>query len=122
MLADLEELVLCESFSNDHAAVARSAEVVGAQGARLLGAEPETVVIDGVTHLRWAFGTPRVLLMGHHDTVWPLGSLRHHPWSVADGIARGPGVLDMKAGLVQMFHALASLPSPDGVCVLVNGD
>ena len=122
MLADLEELVRCESFSADHAAVARSAEVVGALGARLLGAEPETIVIDGVTHLRWAFGTPRVLLMGHHDTVWPMGSLRTHPWSVADGIARGPGVLDMKAGLVQMFHALALLPSPDGVCVLVNGD
>ncbi|MEV7677824.1 M20 family metallopeptidase [Streptomyces sp. NPDC088341] len=122
MLADLEELVLCESFSNDHAAVARSAEVVGALGTKLLGVEPETVVIDGVTHLRWSFGTPRVLLMGHHDTVWPMGSIKSHPWSVADGIARGPGVLDMKAGLVQMFHALASLPSPDGVCVLVNGD
>jgi glutamate carboxypeptidase len=122
MLADLEELVLCESFSADHAAVARSAEVVGALGARLLGAEPETIVIDGVTHLRWTFGSPRVLLVGHHDTVWPMGSLRTHPWSVAGGIARGPGVLDMKAGLVQMFHALASLLSSDGVCVLVNGD
>ncbi|MYV52484.1 M20 family metallopeptidase [Streptomyces sp. SID3212] len=122
MLADLEELVRCESFSADHAAVARSAEVVGALGTRLLGAEPETLVIDGVTHLRWKFGTPRVLLVGHHDTVWPMGSIESRPWSVADGIARGPGVLDMKAGLVQMFHALASLPSPDGVCVLVNGD
>src|SRR5687768_3081530 len=76
MLADLKELVRCESFSGDHAAVARSAEVVGAVGTRLLGAEPETIVIDGVTHLRWAFGTPRVLLVGHHDTVWPIGSLR----------------------------------------------
>ncbi|MFG2651317.1 M20 family metallopeptidase [Streptomyces sp. NPDC048436] len=122
MLADLEELVVCESFSADHAAVARSAEVVGAIGARLLGAEPETIVIDGVTHLRWIFGTPRVLLLGHHDTVWPIGSLRSRPWSVADGIARGPGVLDMKAGLVQMFHALASIPCTQGVCVLVNGD
>ncbi|MFC9608768.1 M20 family metallopeptidase [Streptomyces niveus] len=122
MLADLEELVLCESFSADHAAVARSAGVVGALGARLLGTAPETFVVDGVTHLRWTFGTPRVLLVGHHDTVWPAGSLKTHPWSVVDGIARGPGVLDMKAGLVQMFHALASLPSPDGVCVLVNGD
>ncbi|MFJ2900621.1 M20 family metallopeptidase [Streptomyces sp. NPDC087218] len=122
MLADLEELVLCESFSADHAAVARSAGVVGALGARLLGTAPETIVVDGVTHLRWTFGTPRVLLVGHHDTVWPAGSLKTHPWSVVDGIARGPGVLDMKAGLVQMFHALASLPSPDGVCVLVNGD
>ncbi|GHD61600.1 glutamate carboxypeptidase [Streptomyces mirabilis] len=122
MLADLEELVVRESFSADHAALARSAEVVGALGARLLGAAAETIVVDGVTHLRWTFGTPRVLLLGHHDTVWPVGSLETHPWSVADGIARGPGVLDMKAGLVQMFHALASLPSPEGVCVLVNGD
>ncbi|MFF3484485.1 M20 family metallopeptidase [Streptomyces sp. NPDC002701] len=122
MLADLEELVLCESFSADHAAVARSAEVVRAVGTRLLGTAPETIVIDGVTHVRWAFGTPRVLLLGHHDTVWPIGSLRDHPWSSADGIARGPGVLDMKAGLVQMFHALAALPSLDGVCVLVTGD
>ncbi|WAU86118.1 M20/M25/M40 family metallo-hydrolase [Streptomyces sp. Qhu-G9] len=122
MLLDLEELVACESFSADHAAVARSAEVVGAQGARLLGAEPETIVAGGVTHLRWTFGRPGVLLVGHHDTVWPLGSLDSHPWSVADGVARGPGVLDMKAGLVQMFHALAALPTLDGVCVLVNGD
>lgn len=122
MLADLEELVLCESFSADHDAVARSAEAVGALGARLLGAAPETIVNDGVTHLRWRFGTPRVLLAGHHGTVWPIGSLRSLPWSVADGVARGPGVLDMKAGLVQMFHALASLSSLDGVCVLVNGD
>lgn len=122
MLADLEELVRCESFSADHAAVARSAKVVGALGRRLLGADPETIVIDGVTHLRWTFGTPQVLLVGHHDTVWPMNSIKNHPWSVADGIVRGPGVLDMKAGLVQMFHALASLPSPDGVCVLINGD
>ncbi|WP_218004770.1 M20/M25/M40 family metallo-hydrolase [Microtetraspora niveoalba] len=122
MLADLEELVLCESYSSDLAAVERSAGAVAAQGARLLGAEPETIVIDGVTHLKWTFGTPRVLLLGHHDTVWPIGSLRAHPWSVVDGVARGPGAFDMKAGLVQLFHALASLPSLDGVCVLVVGD
>ncbi|MFJ3396199.1 M20 family metallopeptidase [Streptomyces microflavus] len=122
MLADLEALVRCESYSADHAALARSAEAVGAMGARLLGTAPESIVIDGVTHLRWVFGTPRVLLVGHHDTVWPTGSLEARPWSVTAGIARGPGVLDMKAGLVQMFHALASLRTLDGVCVLVNGD
>ncbi|QDY81222.1 M20 family metallopeptidase [Streptomyces qinzhouensis] len=122
MLADLEELVRCESFSADHTALARSAETVGALGARLTGAEPETIVVDGVPHLRWCFGTPRVLLLGHHDTVWPVGSLRTRPWSVTAGAARGPGVLDMKAGLVQLFHALASLPALDGVCVLINGD
>ncbi|GAA0363242.1 M20 family metallopeptidase [Microbispora corallina] len=122
MLDDLEELVLCESYSSDHEAVARSAQVVGDQGRRLLGARPETIVLGGVTHLRWSFGAPRVLLLGHHDTVWPVGSLRDHPWSVVDGVARGPGVFDMKAGLVQLFHAVASLPDPDGLTVLVVGD
>jgi glutamate carboxypeptidase len=122
ILEDLEELVVCESFSADHEAVARSAKVVADQGARLLGARPETIVIDGVTHLRWSFGTPRALLVGHHDTVWPIGTLARIPWSLVDGIARGPGVFDMKAGLVQTFHALAALPSLDGVCVLVTGD
>ncbi|WP_406403391.1 M20 family metallopeptidase [Streptomyces uncialis] len=122
MLADLEELVLCESFSADHEAVTRSAAVVAAQGARLTGTAPEVLTVSGVTHLSWTFGTPRVLLVGHHDTVWPMGSLVTHPWSVTDGIARGPGVFDMKAGLVQMFHALGSLPSPEGVRVLVTGD
>ncbi|MFG3280501.1 M20 family metallopeptidase [Streptomyces sp. NPDC048111] len=122
MLGDLEELVTCESYSADHAAVARSARVVAAQGDRLLGARATTLVIDGVSHVRWTFGTPRVLLLGHHDTVWPIGSLRTRPWSVEAGVARGPGVFDMKAGLVQMFHALASLPTLDGLCVLVTGD
>ncbi|OPC78615.1 glutamate carboxypeptidase [Embleya scabrispora] len=122
MLADLAELVTCESFSADLAAVARSAEVVAAQGARLLGAQPRRIVLDGVTHLQWTFGTPRVLLVGHHDTVWPMGSLTTHPWSVRDGIARGPGCFDMKAGLVQIFHALASLDSLDGIGVLITGD
>lgn len=122
MVADLRELVECESFSADLDALARSADVVAAQGTRHLGVPPERLVVDGVTHLRWVFGTPRVLLLGHHDTVWPMGSLETHPWSLEDGIARGPGVFDMKTGLVQMFHALGSLPSLEGVCVLVTGD
>ncbi|MFE4860030.1 M20 family metallopeptidase [Streptomyces sp. NPDC056670] len=122
MLIDLEELVTCESFSADHAAVARSAQVVAAQGRRLLGAVPRILDVEGVTHVQWTFGSPRILLLGHHDTVWLIGSLKTHPWSVEQGIARGPGVFDMKAGLVQMFHALASLPYLDGLCVLITGD
>ncbi|MFJ9776907.1 M20 family metallopeptidase [Kitasatospora sp. NPDC101157] len=122
MLADLEELVTCESYSADHEAVARSARTVAAQGARLLGAQPHTLVTGGITHVQWTFGAPRILLLGHHDTVWPTGSLATHPWSVDQGIARGPGVFDMKAGLVQMFHALTLLPSLEGVCILVTGD
>lgn len=44
--------------------------------------------------------TPHVLLLGHMDTVFPEGTLAQWPYRVQDGIAYGPGVADMKAGLV----------------------
>lgn len=121
MLADIRALVECESPSADLAAVARSAEVVARVGAAHLGAAPERIVLDGRTHLRWRLGAApsRVLLLGHHDTVWPLGSLADHPCTVEDGVLRGPGCFDMKAGLVMAFHAAAGL---DGVTLLVTGD
>lgn len=123
MTADLRELVSCESPSSDLAAVARSAGVVAELGKRLTGAAPDRIELSGCTHLRWRFGAgDRVLLIGHHDTVWPVGSLAEHPWRVENGLAYGPGCFDMKAGLVQLFHAAASLPSLDGVTILVTGD
>lgn len=122
MTADLRALVECESPSADRAAVAASADVVAALGERLTGAAPERLVVDGRTHLRWRFGPPGVLLLGHHDTVWPVGSLAEHPWRVVDGRAYGPGCFDMKAGLVQLFHALSGLSSLAGITVLVTGD
>lgn len=123
LVADLGALVNCESPSADLAAVARSAEVVAELGRRLTGAEPERMVLDGRTHLRWRFGGgDRVLLLGHHDTVWPIGSLTDFPWRLSDGRAYGPGCFDMKAGLVQLFHALAAQEDLAGVTVLVTGD
>jgi len=123
LLADIEELVRFESPSSDHDAVARSAELVAAVGRRLLDVEPERIVTDGCTHLRWRFGdTPKVLLLGHHDTVWPHGSLATHPFSVKDGVLRGPGCFDMKTGLVMALHAVAALDDRDGVSILITGD
>ncbi|MBZ5739157.1 M20/M25/M40 family metallo-hydrolase [Nocardioides mangrovi] len=123
LLADVRELVECESPSTDLAAVARSADVVARQGERRLGLPPERIVVDGVTHLRWRLGGPtRVLLLGHHDTVWPLGSLADHPCAVVDGVLRGPGCFDMKVGVAMALHAAALLDDRDGVTILVTGD
>ncbi len=123
MLEDIEQLVLCESPSADLDAVARGADVVAELGTRLLGVGPERIVRDGRTHLRWRFGDNRqVLLLGHHDTVWPIGSLLTHPFEVRDGRLRGPGCFDMKAGLVMGFHALAAAEDRDGVTFLITGD
>jgi glutamate carboxypeptidase len=124
ILADIEALVRCESPSSVRDAVDRSADLVAAVGKRHLGTAPELIVLDGCPHLRWRFGSgpPRVLVLAHHDTVWPLGSLETHPFSVAGGVLRGPGCFDMKAGLVLALHALAELGVPDGVTLLVTGD
>jgi glutamate carboxypeptidase len=124
MLADIEELVRRESPSADLDAVAASADLVANLGKRLLGVEAERIVIDGRSHLRWRLGSgpARVLLLAHHDTVWPVGSLRTHPFEVTGGVLRGPGCFDMKTGLVLALHATAALPSADGVTILVTGD
>lgn len=130
LLDDLRGLVETESPSSDLDAIRRSAEAVAALVARRLRPEEiETLVIDGCSHLRirWDDGPRRLLLLAHHDTVWPLGTLEQLPWSVRDGVIRGPGVFDMKLGLVQAVHALAILeenadPLPNGVTLLVTGD
>jgi glutamate carboxypeptidase len=111
ILADIETLVRCESPSSVLDAVSRSADLVAALGARHLGTAPERIVTDGCAHLRWRLGAgpARILILAHHDTVWPLGSLATHPFSVRDGVLRGPGCFDMKAGLVLALHALAEL-------------
>jgi glutamate carboxypeptidase len=56
-------------------------------------------------------GQPVQLLVGHCDTVWPLGTLQDMPFEVEDNIVRGPGVFDMKGGLTQMIFALSALRS-----------
>ncbi|MFB6724366.1 M20 family metallopeptidase [Kribbella sp. NPDC056345] len=124
LLADIETLVTCESPSADKVAVATSADVVAQLGTERLGKAPEYVVIDGWTHLRWKFGDgpTQVLVVGHHDTVWPLGSLATHPFQIENGIMRGPGCFDMKTGVVMAFHAIAALPDPSGITLLVTGD
>src|SRR5829696_6088336 len=52
---------------------------------------------------------PAQLLLGHCDTVWPLGTLHEIPVEVRDDVVKGPGVYDMKGGLAQMVFALRAM-------------
>ena len=122
VLTDLERLVATESPSADLAAIARCADVVAELGETALGQSPERVTTGERVHLRWQFGRPRVVLLGHFDTVWPLGTIERWPFEVEDDRVTGPGVFDMKAGIVQLFLALSTLPDLDGVAVLLNSD
>jgi glutamate carboxypeptidase len=123
MLDDLRTLVQIESPSNDVAALQRSAEAVAAMIERHLG--PPATLIDSPVgpHVWWSGGgEPRVLLLGHHDTVFPLGTLADRPFRVADGHATGPGVFDMLGGFVQALHGIGSLDDITGVELLISSD
>jgi glutamate carboxypeptidase len=54
-------------------------------------------------------GAPAQLILGHYDTVWPLGTLDDMPFETEGDIVRGPGVFDMKGGIVQALLALETL-------------
>src|SRR5438270_475130 len=128
MTAQLSELVSRESPSDDLGLLARCAEAVASLGRSLLGEAPQVVEAGGRSHLLWRIGpAPSVILVGHYDTVWPAGTLARWPFEVDGGRATGPGAFDMKAGIVQLFHALAVLPigaqaGSSGVAVVLTAD
>ncbi len=115
--ARLRELVEIESPSDDRAAVNRAADRV-VDWARELDAEvlrhPGGTFGD-VVELRFGAGGNRkpVLILGHLDTVYPMGTLATMPWremEAEDGVRlMGPGVVDMKAGVVMALEAIAAL-------------
>ncbi|HST19099.1 MAG TPA: M20/M25/M40 family metallo-hydrolase [Gaiellaceae bacterium] len=123
MVEALRALVEAESPSSDESACRACADVAGGLAADLLGVSVERLESGGRVHLRFGFGAPpRVLLIGHLDTVWPLGTLTRWSFEARDGRATGPGIFDMKAGVVQLLFALSALESRDGVVVLLTTD
>ncbi|MER7537641.1 M20 family metallopeptidase [Streptomyces sp. NPDC097704] len=123
MLDDLRTLVEIESPSRDLDAIGASAAAVATVIEKRLGGQ--AVLIDSAAgpHVHWSGGgSPRVLVLGHHDTVFPLGTLERRPFRVEGGRAFGPGVFDMLGGLVQAVHGLAALDDLSGVEVLVTAD
>jgi glutamate carboxypeptidase len=131
------ELVLAESPSDKPAAVNACMELAAARakslGARVKLHRPPKDLNFGVA-LEARFGprsrssrrTKPVLLLGHLDTVWPLGTLVSMPCSVADGRLRGPGSLDMKAGVAMALTAIEILSEAGAlnreVVLLLNPD
>jgi len=124
MVDAVESLVQVESPTDDVAAcTAIVQEAIGI----LEGWLPEPARIEwhsGRPVWRWGPARPRVLLLGHLDTVWPLGSLARLPFTGDGDVMRGPGVFDMKAGVVQGWAALAlaEVREDAGVGMLLTTD
>src|ERR1017187_4209427 len=118
MAATIRRFVECESPSDDASAVSRFVELVsdtaapfakvktypGGKFGRLLVAEMQ---------LPGRRKSGQVLALGHSDTVWPVGTLRSMPFRQMNGRLWGPGVLDMKAGIVFFLFAVRALRELD---------
>jgi glutamate carboxypeptidase len=126
----LHQLVQQESPSEDrqavNAAVSMTEHWAGEQGARIKRHKQRE--FGDVLELHfgpWRSKQKPVLLLGHLDTVWPIGTLKTMPWREADGRYWGPGVLDMKAGVVMALAALSTLremKSSRPITLLLNSD
>jgi glutamate carboxypeptidase len=111
----IRQLVEIESPSDNKQAVDRLASMLAGRFENLGGHAKFHRAQDYGDHLQVDFegrrGRKPVLLLGHIDTVYPLGTLAQMPCRIADGRLLGPGVLDMKSGIALMLHTIAALRS-----------
>jgi glutamate carboxypeptidase len=120
ILSLLRRMVEIESPSDDKAAVDRMGSFLAEEFERLGGQVTFYPQQKAGNHLKIEFagnsGKP-MLLLGHFDTVWPMGTLAKMPFRIEAGRAFGPGIYDMKAGIAMMIFALQALKAAghDGV-------
>jgi glutamate carboxypeptidase len=132
VLAEIGDYVGVETPSDSKPHLDRGLDWVTARVTAALGPPTTVQRVRSATHgdtLVADFagtGPRRLLVLCHYDTVWPAGTLAAWPFTADGLIARGPGIFDMKAGLVQALWAVRALdavglPRPP-LRVVLNGD
>jgi glutamate carboxypeptidase len=128
MMEDLRTWVEIESPTSDKPSVDRFGKVVSDRFKQLgMKIEWKEAQNRG-NHLiaRWGSSEQQLLLIGHLDTVWELGTLQRFPWSVDGDIGRGPGIFDMKAGVIITLYALQLIKEQERnrypITVLLDSD
>lgn len=123
MIADLERFVNIESPSLERDCLRRSAHFLAELMTRVLGTPPTIVDSDRGPHVHWKGGSDaKVLVVGHHDTVFPLGTVARRPFSRDGNVGRGPGIFDMKAGIVQAIYGVAAVKEWYHTEILITAD
>ena len=111
ILGTLKTMVELESFTSDKQGTDALSDYL-IQRLRELGAQTTVIPQDQVGNHVIADiegGEGRIMLLCHMDTVWPKGTIEKRPFTVKEGLAYGPGILDMKAGIAIALHALETL-------------
>jgi glutamate carboxypeptidase len=130
MIRRLKEIVDIDSGSYSKAGIDRVGEIM-AVWLREIGMDVQVIYQDNLgCHLigrRQGRGEKKLLLVGHLDTVFDEGTAQERPFTIRDERAYGPGVSDMKGGLISTLYALAALWDSGWehygeVTVIMNGD
>ena len=133
VIATIREFVECESPSDDPAGVNRFVDLLAETVKDIARVKTFNGGKGRGEHVRCEFLLPgrrksgQILALGHSDTVWPLGTLKSMPFRQVQGRLWGPGVFDMKAGLVFFIFAMRALRERDvpvqrKVVLQVNSD
>lgn len=121
-LADMQTLIETESPSADLAACRNVVAVTNQLLTERLGSAGKVITVDGRDHLWWGAEKPKVLVLGHIDTVWPIGTINEIPFAINGDVLTGPGCVDMKSGVVQGIHALINVTSTEVAYLLTTDE
>ena len=123
MLEHVKQFVNIESPSNEPELLQTSAEFLAKVMNEVLGKAPEIIASDKGPHVHWkGSDDTKVLLVGHHDTVFQKGTVAKRGFSVDGDIARGPGIFDMKAGIIQAIYGLSEIREAYHAEILITAD
>jgi glutamate carboxypeptidase len=123
MVEHVKQFVNIESPSNEPEMLQRSAEFLAKVMTEVLGKAPQIIASDKGPHVHWkGSDDTKVLIVGHHDTVFPKGTVAKRGFSIDGDIARGPGIFDMKAGIIQAIYGLSEIREACGAEILITSD
>ena len=118
MLQALERLVRCESPSDDLVACQKVIDLANEIATTELGIAAEIRQVNGRPVFWWGATNPKVVLLCHLDTVWPIGSF-DPIWQIDGDVLRGPGTFDMKVGFIQALFSLKGIEGVENKVALI---
>ena len=117
-IKDIQRLVECQSPTEDLAACVKVVELAVEISAQVLEIPAKLITENGRPVFWWGAEKPKIVLLCHLDTVWPHNSF-NPTWQIDGDSAKGPGILDMKAGFIQAMYALKGITDGHNKVALV---
>ncbi|SFL60654.1 glutamate carboxypeptidase [Paenibacillus sp. 1_12] len=129
LLQDLEQLVNMDSPTGSKQLVDQAMQVVVARFQELIGGDVQWIPQEkygNQVKLQYGDGSKQIMLLAHIDTVWPEGEIAKRPFRKEGQRLYGPGIFDMKCGLLQGLYAMHAVisqcPTDKKIVLFINTD